>query len=591
VLLSKAGSQRVFTSIFVDWYRSNGTELFGAEGTTETTARINGGVRYQKRTDGARNPLFERIVVTCSPKVEEVLPTVPNPPALHLAEAAERLWQETWGPTDHAKEMARGRMLRAYGIEKLIQCNHEIGWRDGGESFTLRVHAAPKKGGDEALARYVKHQRSLGWYSGLYTNYTDFIAVNEHWDPDGVSRGSDESWRRAWPRCYGLKPLRAVELDHELSREIKKRYNSNSSYTDVHTAVPPWGYVDMDARLPGAGTFAQTFYAYGELLRNDSRVYGGPIFSEGTYQWIYAGLADGNYGLTYNRHKLAVTPLLPIFDLREIHTRECDIGCGWTGFFCEPIPNWSAPENIDNAVDRFILHTMAYGHIGWLVEEAHGIQRTCRSYYMLQQVQARYGGKAPKRIAYWDGSRLVDTSTALALDLPKTRRQLHIEFEGGLRLWLNDHPTESWTVKAGTQEVVLPPAGWTAWQPRGEGKSGPLISWSATVDGHRADYVQSAAYTYLDGRGKWTEAPEAASDGSIAITTPAPNHLRVIRASGEQPFLIRRPYGVRGALVRCEAWDAEGKSVANVKSTDDGRETRVEPAAGAMRYELVYGGR
>ena len=115
-----------------------------------------------------------------------------------------------------------------------------------------------------------------------------------------------------------------------LAPQIKRKFDPDSAYTDVHTAVSPWGYNDYDARVPGAGTFAQTFYAYGELLRNDSRVYSGPIFSEGTYQWLYAGLADGNYALAYDGRPLAKEPLLPVFDLYQIHPKECDIGMGWT---------------------------------------------------------------------------------------------------------------------------------------------------------------------------------------------------------------------------------------------------------------------
>jgi hypothetical protein len=110
--------------------------------------------------------------------------------------------------------------------------------------------------------------------------------------------------------------------------------------------------------VPGAGTFAQTFYAYGELLRNDSRVYGGPIFSEGTYHWLYAGLADGNYALAYDGRPLAKEPLLPVFDLYQIHPKECDIGMGWTVNFCDAIPDWRKPENLDRAIDRFLLHTL-----------------------------------------------------------------------------------------------------------------------------------------------------------------------------------------------------------------------------------------
>jgi hypothetical protein len=591
VLLSRAGAGHAFSSIWLDWYRSNGSEPYAAESAGTNSAHINGGVRYGKRTDGRRNPLFERVFITVSPMFEEVLPTVPNPVGLHAAEAADRLWQESWGPDDYEKQMKRCRMLCAYGIEKLIQCNHEIAWRDGGESFTLRLRAAPKKGGDAALQNYIAHQLGLGWLAGLYSNYTDYAPVNEFWTPDGVQRLSDGNWRSAWPRCWAEKPLKAVEFDALLAPQIKRKFKSNSAYTDVHTAVAPWGYNDYDARVPGAATFAQTFYAYGELLRNDSRVYGGPIFSEGTYQWLYAGLADGNYALAYDGRPLAKEPLLPVFDLYQIHTKECDIGMGWTGNFGEGISNWQAPTNLDRAIDRFILHTLAYGHIGWLVEEAHGIARTCRSYYMLQQVQARYGLKPPARIAYWDGAKLCSVSEAVIADLPRTRRQLYVEYPGALRLWLNDHPTENWavTAPAGAPPALaagqIPPAGWLAWQ-----KNGDLFSYSALSGTNRVDYLSSRAYTYLDGRGAWFSAPEAASNGALAIYPSGKNQLRVIRISGAGAFVIRRPYGVRDSLARAEAFDVDGNRLAAPVWHDSGSETRLEPVDKAVRYELRFGG-
>jgi hypothetical protein len=613
VLLSRAGTNHVFTSIWLDWYRSNGSEPYAAESVTTNTAQINGGVRYHPRTDGLRSPMFERIFITVSPRFEEILPAVPNPFGLHAKEAVDRLWQESWGPEDFERQMKRSRMLRAYGIEKLIQCNHEIAWRDGGESFTLRTRAAPKKGGDSALQRYVAHQRGLGWLAGLYSNYTDYAPVNEFWSPDGVQRLSDGNWRSAWPRCWAEKPLKAVEFDALLAPQIKRKFDPDSAYTDVHTAVSPWGYNDYDARVPGAGTFAQTFYAYGELLRNDSRVYGGPIFSEGTYQWLYAGLADGNYALAYDGRPLVKEPLLPVFDLYQIHPKECDIGMGWTANFCDAIPEWRKPENLDRAIDRFLLYTLAYGHIGWLVEEEHGIARTCRSYYMLQQVQARYGLKTPTRIAYWDGTNLVSTSEALIRDLPRTRRQLFIEYPGGLQLWLNDHPSEHWRIRGAgvssasmpvspallspkaknsdrrrdvppTSELVLPPAGWAAFT-----KNGELFSFSALAGTNRVDYLRSPDYTYLDGRSHWLRVPEAASDGALAIRPMGKDRLQIIRISGGGAFTIRRPYHMQGRCVSCEAFDPDGKRLAHPICHDADNETRIVPEAKAMRFVLRFG--
>ena len=598
VLLSRAGTNHIFTSIWLDWYRSNGSEPYAAESVTNDTARINGGIRYNLRTDGTRNPLFERIFVTVSPMFEETLPTVPNPVGLHAQNAVDRLWQESWGPEDYEKQMARSRMLRAYGIEHLIQCNHEIAWRDGGESFTLRTRAAPKKGGDVALQRYVAHQRSLGWLEGLYSNYTDFAPVNEFWDPDGVQRMSDGNWRSAWPRCWAEKPLKAVQFDHLLAPQIKAKFQSTSAYTDVQTAVAPWNYTDYDARVPGAGTFAQTFYAYGELLQNDSRVYGGPIFSEGTYHWLYAGLADGNYALAYDGHPLAKEPLLPVFDLYQIHSKECDIGMGWTANFCDAIPDWRKPENLDQAIDRFLLHTLAYGHIGWLVEEEHGMSRTCRSYFMLQQVQARYGLKKPVRVGYWDGGQLLSVSDALVRDLPRLRRQLFVEYPGGLQLWLNDHPAEHWRVpgkklspgvhKAGpnSEEIDLPPAGWLCRTSTGE-----LYSFSALNGTNRVDYLRSSQYIYLDGRGHWFDAPEAACDGALAIERLEKNRLKIIHISGTEQFLVRGPYGARGHCTACEVFDSQGKSLGVGDWEDTNGETRLKPHDQAISYVLTFDGR
>jgi hypothetical protein len=619
VLLSRAGTNDIFASIRLDWYRSNGSEPYAAESVSTNTARINGGVRYRPRTDGRRNLVFERLFITVSPMFEEVLPTVPNPVGLHAKDAVDRLWQESWGPENYEQQMKRSRMLRAYGIEKLIQCNHEITWRDGGESFTLRTRAAPKRGGDSALQRYVAHQRGLGWLAGLYSNYTDYAPVNEFWSPDGVQRLSDGNWRSAWPRCWGEKPLKAVEFDALLAPQIKAKYNPNSAYTDVQTAVAPWGYNDYDARVPGAGTFAQTFYAYGELLRNDSRVYGGPIFSEGYYHWLYAGLPDGNYALMYDGRPLAKEPLLPVFDLYQIHSRECDIGMAWTAHFCEGIPDWRKPENLAGAIDRFLLHTLAYGHIGWLVEEELGLDRTCRSYYMLQQVQARYGLKVPSRIAYWDGTQLVSVSEALVRDLPRTRRQLYVEYPGGLELWLNDHPSEDWAVSTSipstaggvsqTSELVLPPAGWAAFT-----RDGALFSFSGRERGnrveerrtlkndvnhrdakgtengpHRVDYLRSAEYVYLDGRGQWFESTEAASDRALAIRPYAKHRLQVTNISAKGPFVVRRPFGTHGVCRSIEAIDVEGKPLAEPAFEDADGETRITPTGKAVSYLLTFG--
>lgn len=123
ILCSGEVDQPVFASVWVDWYRSNGSELWTEQWSKEGSAKINGGVRYSPKTDGQRNDLYERVFLTVAPTFEEVLPTIDNPPSARGKVAGERLWQETWGPNDYAKEIERGRKLRSHGIEKLTQCN------------------------------------------------------------------------------------------------------------------------------------------------------------------------------------------------------------------------------------------------------------------------------------------------------------------------------------------------------------------------------------------------------------------------------------------------------------------------------------
>jgi len=132
---------------------------------------------------------------------------------------------------------------------------------------------------------------------------------------------------------------------------------------------------------------------------------------------------------------------------------------------------------------------------------------------------------------------------------------------------------------------VLPPAGWLAYQ------KDALLSYSALVNGRKVDYLRSDAYIYLDGRGEMFSTPEAASDGGLAITRLAPNRLQVIRISGKQPFYIRRPYGVRGRLVSCRAYDVEGNPLSAPVVRDSGQMTWIEPVPNAVRYVLEFSGK
>jgi hypothetical protein len=531
------GKAPYFASVWMDWYRSNASLPFSVDKIEADKVQLNGGVRYLPKTDGRRNDLYERFFVTFSPIFEETLATIANPPAKQGREAATRLWQESWGPANHEREHERSKKLRAYGIEMLTQCNHEITWRDGGESFTFRGAAAPGKGGDEALKKYVAAQRSLGWRSGLYTNYTDFAPVNAYWSADRVMRRPDGNLVTAWARCYSPKALFAVEMDRKLAPLIQGKFGTNAAYTDVHTSVSPWDRTDFDARVPGAGTFAATFYAYGELLLHDQDVYDGHCWSEGHHQWLYAGLSVGNYGITYSSLRLWDYPYLPHFDLLKMHPLSVDIGVPWTSQFFKGKEGWQKPENIVTSIDQFLAATIAYGHIGWLVEEAHGMRQTCRSYYMLQPLQSRYAMLKPREIRYGTDHGLVSSSEALSRgDWRKSK--IFVHYPNGLRIWINGNAEESWRIEEQGATHNLPPFGWLA-----IGTDG-FYECSESIEGKRYDHASSPECIFLDGRGTWRSFNGIATSGSVAVRRAKEGKgLSIITAEGVDRLVITPPVG------------------------------------------------
>ena len=197
-----------------------------------------------------------------------------------------------------------------------------------------------------------------------------------------MSRTADKQLQTAWNRCYAPKPAYAVNACEELTPIIQGKFRFNTAYCDVHTAVSPWGRCDYDARIPGGGTFANTFYAFGEIMLIQKKNWNGPVYSEGNTHFMYCGLTDGNYAQDQN-YRISDNPWLVDFDLLRLHPLCCNFGMGNLDMF---YPGKSAPADPAVAADRFLAATVAFGHPGYLM---HGANKE-RSYFMVQQLAARY---------------------------------------------------------------------------------------------------------------------------------------------------------------------------------------------------------
>ncbi len=580
MLISGDAAHSVFTSIWFDWYRSNASApYFTADPkVTGDSAEINGGMRYLPRTDGLRNNLYERIFITNSPNYEETLPTPANPPSIRQAEGKQVVWTVT-EPDSFVRDHERCQRIRAYGLDKVMQHSHEVTWRDEGDSNTLKLHAAPQKGGDAMLKWYIQAQNDMGWLQGVYSNYCDFNTVNENWNPDHVQRTPEGEWRRAWPRNYAEKPAKAVEFDDYYAPRIKEKFGVKMSYTDVHTANAPWDYCDFDARVPGAGTFASTFYAYGQLLRNDQQVY-GPTQSEGTYQWMYAGLTSGSYGWVYTKANLLTEPLDVSFKLRKIQPLECDYGMGDTGYYLGQLDkDWTTSPKRREYLDLFLATTIAYGNMGWLAtdfdsSEPFYVEALARSYYMMQQLQQQYAFTEPRAIEYADGSgKFLTPSQAMATGAQAVGH-LHVAYENGTEVWVNRASAGAWSVTDSSGAVQeLPVSGWLAINGKNHFREE-----SANLAGHRIDAVEAPDYEFLDGRGQWTENGNLGATGSVALRHTGNGLWELIDIYGNDRIAFRAP-----KVSSVMAYDPEGKNLGKVDFTS--------PKPGWYEFKPVAGGR
>ena len=574
VLVSGSVEEPLFLAAHVDWTLSNASEPYAINRIDKNGVACNGGTQYTPKTNGVRAPCYERFVFSLSPRFEDVLPEIPNPESPWKHITGKGVWR-AHGASDRKRDAAHWRKVHRHGMTEIIVTDHEVGWRDDHESFTFRTRTAPKKGGDKGQFDYARiMQDELGFTYGPYNNFTDFAPVNEFWSFDLISRRPDNQLQHAWARCYGPKPLRAVEYCEKLAPIIEKKFRFSTAYCDVHTAVTPWSRTDYDYRVPGAATFAATYYSYGEIMLLQKKAWGGPVYSEGNNHFPYCGLTDGNYAQD-QRYGIPKNPWLVDFDLRRMHDLGCNFGMGNIQmFYGKKAHLGDTSREVDASIDRFLAATVAFGHSGFLVFTG-GYRTTLRSYYMLQQLHERYTVASVESIHYVaeDGS-LLDVSAAVASGAYR-RNQIVTRYGDGVVTAVNGNAHEPLQVKAQGRLVDLPPNAYVGWT-----DDGTVDVFSGERDGHRADLAVTPKYLYVDGRGDFTRFGKAASDGPGICRILLDDQYEVIPFQGSDcGFAISASKAVALAEDRKELGPAKLRRARGL--------TYVEPVEGAFSYLLT----
>jgi len=589
------GKAVLFVHVFADWYESRASRVGPCSDAKDACC----GSLYRSKTDGAYNPVSERLYLTVSPEIAETFPTIANPPSPWKSVTGTHAWT-VHGSSPHRELDKRfWRHLHRCGIRHVVITDHESCMRDDGESFTFRTKPAPRKGGEAAWRDYADCLiGELGYRYGPYNNFTDFAPVNANWSLDRATRHGDGNLHSAWIRCWNPKPAYARVACRVFPPQLKRTYGFNTAYCDVHTAVRPWDNVDFDARVPEAGQFRATYRAYGEILLSQKDVWQGPVWSEGSSHFFYAGLADGNYaqlGIDSQRD-----PWIVDFDLRKVHPLECDFGCGSLGMF-NPKAGKVGQPGFDADVDQFLAATLAFGHTPFLLSRClidggndgfgyvaakmtaaeaerlyqpeKGLPYALRSYFMVQSAAAHYSKATAERIRYLsDDGRWRSASAAIAEGDGRMNR-IAVSYSDGTCVVANGDRTNRLSAVAFGRRLDLPPCGYAVWNDR----SGLEVE-ASDRGGARTDYASCGDYIYFDTRTSGAETVRKNARGiGIAVCRREDGGWEILPFGGMVAFRIC------GSSAR--ALDETGKDLgpAVLSRTADGF-VAVKPVSGAFSY-------
>jgi len=486
-------AQGLFVSVLPDWYNSDFSYVSAAvQQPTENTVGIMGGTLYEKLSDGKRNNMRDRVLVTVSPTFADTLPNSQNPVSPNRDRLAKYAYFNVaqWCPNYWST-------LKNYGIDNVIAthfCTLYV------RSYLLEnwfIRWRPRPDVTEAqLQKYFDHIRSLGYIPGGYLCALSCSPLSEYWDESKLFTCDDGSWAGAWNFTYNIDPNLYRDYVELIGKKTKKLFNPGSVFLDVYTCLGLG--CTYEAGTEGAGMARHTVTNIGDAIAEARKYYGSTI-SEGYYRWLYAGLTDMDYATNFTTGTAAEKPVLVDFDLLKIHPFEIGTMMGWSPstFLNADEANELVMLDDGRGVGSTVFHkyvsaSLAYGH--GLILGYHywpTLSRILQYYGLFQGVQSEYLTDNATEIRYHNGTDFVTTSQMLNEGSDAMGR-VKVTYSRGLTVYVNYNAQKNWTVNAGGRNYELPPYGWVIIKP------GQILSYSALVNGNRVDYVKTPDYYYMN---------------------------------------------------------------------------------------------
>ncbi|MCK5804880.1 MAG: hypothetical protein KAI66_18730, partial [Lentisphaeria bacterium] len=488
----------LFVSVLPDWYNSECSIVNGSVPKHGDGVGLMVGTNYWPLTDGRRNDLRERVMVTVSPEFAEVLPSIPHPPSPHMAKLAPNMFcmvsyiRPTFLKT-----------LKRYGIDHVITCDFARFYvQDFAAGFAGRWRPHPSLSLQQ-IRDYRQTVKDLGYLFGAYSDIRDWFPLNEFWDENCVSLDFQGDLVEGWYGNFRTKPNYLPVIARLVGEKVQEHYPPDSVYMDTHTCV---GLIacDYEVGVPGAGIARDQVLSNADCIMETKKYY-GTVMSEAAYRWLYAGVADMDYGSLFMGREADTIPPLVDFDLLKIHPLNLAtmMGYGPSIFYRRGGDKLRAMYTDNGAGTgpdefyKYVSASLAYGHMAMTgYSYLPPLSRIIHLYALMQGIQTEYLLDTATQISYHNGVEFVPTSRALLDDTQKLGR-VRVRYSGGLTVTVNYGET-SWQVDG----YDLPPYGWLITKPES------VLAFSARRDGHRVDYVRCPNYIYLN-TGEQTASVEA----------------------------------------------------------------------------------
>jgi len=477
---------------------------------TASSAAFGSDAVYGLRSDGRRNALRETLRIAVSPDVADTFVFPANPVSAYRAELRNRVVLDLWRPT-FAAASADVAALASCGFRDLFVIVHE--WQKYGYDNGLPsvLPAGDMFGGDGALRALSELSRRNNGLFALHTNYIDFYPNSDVWNPADLALDASGKSVKTWfnplvpIQSYLLKPTRARAYAAGIEPGIHAAYGTTAALLDVHTAILPGFRVDFDARAPGAARQSETLLRYRDLVAFTRSMHGGPVAGEGLgfSLALWAGHVDAieadprSYFDFIGGRLGSRVPLLPDYHLGGIRPLFTPHGAGYLERFAPPRERGYRQADLE----AYRAATIGFGNAGFLsnpLGKDLDFVEILRDYCFVKHLQALYLDASPVLIRYNVRGAVLPLSDALRLVVPAAgfddvgdvlREELgclRIEYDNGLKIWVNRTSSRDWDVYRQDVLFTLPPSGFLA------SKGFQFLAYTALLDGRKEYYLWPA---------------------------------------------------------------------------------------------------